>query len=169
VPNYSFDNDPGYWQFPERFRAMVEFAPEIGVRGAFYPMGEDSDDVPMAVIMDMEPGYVIGRHSHPCERFEVIARGTLDIEGRTYVAGDVLTAKPYEFYGPKTAGPDGCMTIEIFSKATGAYTRIAEGPDGEAIPANLLTGVREALHENGVPKKLRSVPKEQRFAPNSTG
>jgi hypothetical protein len=61
------------------------------------------------------------------------------------------------------------MTIEIFSKATGAYTRIAEGPDGEAIPANLLTGVREALHENGVPKKLRSVPKEQRFAPNSTG
>jgi anti-sigma factor ChrR (cupin superfamily) len=157
MATYSMDHDPEYWQFPERYREMVEFGPKIGVRGAFYPLGDpDNENTPMAVVLNMAPGYIVGRHSHPSFRFEVIVRGSIETEGRTLVAGDIMTAEPYEFYGPKICGPEGCTTIEIFSNRVGSHTRIAEGPDGEAIPANLLEGVAAALIENGVPRHLRA-------------
>jgi hypothetical protein len=31
--------------------------------------------------------------------------------------GDVMVSTPNEFYGPHTAGPEGSLSVEIFSRA----------------------------------------------------
>ena len=83
---------------------------------AFFVMGEETDeDAPVVVALRMDPGAITVRHSHPCERVEIIVSGTLIVDGVEYGAGDVMTAKPDEFYGPHVAGPEGCLTYEIFS------------------------------------------------------
>lgn len=139
MPDYSMDNDPAYWHVPERFKELAEFVPTIGVRGAWFPMGdEDDDDVPMAHILHMKPGYVIKRHAHPCERFEVVLRGSIHADGQTLVPGDIMTAHPNEFYGPKTAGPDGCTTLEVFATIRGSFTRVTEDENGGHVITNLL-------------------------------
>ena len=139
MPNYSMDEDAEYWQAPERFRKLLEMAPSMGVKNAIFPLGDPNDEnTAMAVVLQMEPGYVITRHAHPCDRFETVVRGTLEFNGRVYRAGDVLTAKPNEFYGPKTAGKDGCTTIEIFSKAKGVYHRMTQDENGQTVVTNLL-------------------------------
>ena len=139
MANYSMDNDPDYWRVPQRFKELAEFVPSTGARCAWYPMGDENDDeAPIAVVLSMEPGYVITRHAHPCERVEVVLRGSIETEGRTFVAGDVMTAHANEFYGPKVCGPEGCTTLEVFAAARGSYTRITEGPDGEPLSTDLL-------------------------------
>jgi hypothetical protein len=155
MPNYSMDNDPNYWQYPDRFKEMAEFAPEIGARAAYYPLGDAYDEsAPVALVLGMEPGYVVTRHSHPCERFEVVVRGSIETEGKTMIPGDVMTAHAWEFYGPKVAGPNGCTTIEVFATMEGAYTRVVEGDDGQPVVANLLKTLRQALQGSGVPQPV---------------
>jgi len=140
MPNYSMDHDQEYWEVPERFRSLVESLPSIGIRSTYFPLGDvQDDDAPTAVVLQMEPGYVITRHAHPCQRVEVVLRGTIEADdGRTLVPGDVMTADANEFYGPKTAGPEGCTTLEIFSKTIGSFTRISEFPDGSHKTTNIL-------------------------------
>jgi hypothetical protein len=153
MPNYAMDDDPEFWQAPDRFKQLAAFAPEIGAEASYFPMGDpEDDDAPMALVMRMQPGYVITRHTHPCERFEVIVRGSLETGGRTLVAGDVMTAHAWEFYGPKVAGPQGCTTVEVFAKTTGAYLRIVEGEDGAVQTSNLLQDWETALRNSGVPR-----------------
>ena len=48
-----------------------------------------------------------------------------------FVLGDVMTAAPGELYGPHTAGPHGCTTVELFSSA--------DGPDGP-VEVDVRTG-----------------------------
>lgn len=139
MPNYSMDEDPAYWQAPERFKVPFEQSGLMGIRSSYFPLGDPNDDnTPMAVVLEMEPGYVITPHAHQCERFEVVVRGTLTTEGRVYRPGDVLTAKANEFYGPKTAGKDGCTTIEVFAKATGAIFRLTKDASGQVTATNML-------------------------------
>ena len=52
-------------------------------------------------------------------------------------AGDVMVSKAGELYGPKTAGKDGCTTIEVFSTAAGVTQRIEERSDGSIVTTDL--------------------------------
>ena len=139
MPNYSMDHDAEYWQAPERFRSMFEQASTIGNKASLFALGDaNNDDTPMVFVLKMEPGFVLTAHAHPCERFEVIVRGSLEVDCRTLYPGDVLMAAANEIYGPKVAGPEGCTTVEVFAKAIGAYERITEDSHGVRITTNLL-------------------------------
>jgi anti-sigma factor ChrR (cupin superfamily) len=138
MPDYSMDNDPDYWQAPQRFRALFEKMHSLGVRVSYFPLGDaDNDATPVAVVVEMQPGFVIMRHAHPCDRFEVIVRGTLEAEDRVLRVGDVMTSKAGELYGPKKAGKDGCTTIEVFGTAAGVTQRIEERADGSTVTVDL--------------------------------
>jgi len=140
MPNYSMDHDAEFWQAPDRFRVLFELAPKNGSPSSFFPMGDpDDDETPVAVVVNWEPGYVITRHAHTCERFEIVVRGRINDGTRDLVPGDVMTSHAYEFYGPKVAGPEGCTTVEIFSAATGVYQRVSEDENGVPRVHNLLT------------------------------
>jgi anti-sigma factor ChrR (cupin superfamily) len=131
MPDYSMDENPDYWQAPERFRALFEKMHSLGVRVSYFPIGDpNNDDTPVAVVVEMKPGFVIMRHAHPCNRFEVIVRGTLEAEDRVLHVGDVMTSAAGEMYGPKKAGKDGCTTIEVFGAASGVTKRIEERAGG---------------------------------------
>lgn len=148
MPSYSLDHDPEYWQSPERFRSMFEQAGTIGNKASLFAIGDPNDDnTPMAFILQMEPGFVITRHAHPCDRFETIVRGTLDVDGRTLHPGDVLMHAANELYGPKVAGPEGCTTVEVFAKAVGAYERITEQADGTRKTTNLIENFQGGFAE----------------------
>jgi anti-sigma factor ChrR (cupin superfamily) len=138
MPSYAMDDDPDYWQAPERFRALFERLRALGLKASYFPMGDANDDAtPVAVVVEMPPGFVIMRHAHPCARFEVVVRGTLETDGKTLRPGDVMTSAADMLYGPSTAGPDGCTTIEIFATAPGVTQRIEEQPDGSRVTVNL--------------------------------
>jgi anti-sigma factor ChrR (cupin superfamily) len=136
---YSLNDDPKFWQHPDRFTSFAESLPQYHVRGSLFTVADqDRDDAPMAVILDFQPGYVITRHTHDCHRFEVILRGSVQVDGRTYGPGDVMVAKPNEFYGPKVVGPDGATTCEVFEHTTGMIYRFTENEDGTVATENLL-------------------------------
>jgi len=132
------DHDPDYWQAPERFRALFERLRSLGLKASYFPIGDAAkDDTTVAVVIEMPPGFVIMRHAHPCARFEVVVRGTLETEGRVMRPGDVMTSAAEIFYGPSTAGPEGCTTIEIFETAPGVTQRIEQRPDGSIVTVDL--------------------------------
>lgn len=96
---------------------------------------------PAAYCLRMPPDYVLFRHAHPCERFEIVIQGSLEIgDGRVAHAGDIFTAKAGELYGPHTAGPEGCTTIEIFSHLDSMFRQYYEGPNGELLEADNRRG-----------------------------
>ena len=138
MPDYSIDEDPDYWQAPERFRSIFEKLRSLGIRASYFPLGDaNNDSTPVAVVVEMQPGFVIMRHAHPCDRFEVIVRGTLETEDRVLRPGDVMVSAAGELYGPKTAGKDGCTTIEVFGTAAGVTKRIEERADGSTVTVDL--------------------------------
>jgi hypothetical protein len=98
-------------------------------------------DSPSAYLLAMPPGYTLFKHGHPCFRFEVIIQGSIDIgDGQVAGVGDVFTAQPGELYGPHVAGPEGCTTIEFFSRLEAGYLMLYEGPDGEIQTADARKG-----------------------------
>ncbi len=131
MPDYAMDEDPEFWQAPKRFRAIFEKLRSLGIRASYFALGDaDNDATPVAVVVEMPPGFVIMRHAHPCARFETIVRGTLESEDRVLRPGDVMVSAAGELYGPKKAGKDGCTTIEVFGTAPGVTKRIEERADG---------------------------------------
>ena len=138
MPDYSMDEDPDYWQAPERFRAIFEKMRSLGIRASYFPLGDaNNDTTPVAVVVEMPPGFVIMRHAHPCDRFETIVRGTLETDDRVLRPGDVMVSAAGELYGPKHAGKDGCTTIEVFGTASGVTKRIEERADGSTVTVDL--------------------------------
>jgi anti-sigma factor ChrR (cupin superfamily) len=138
MPDYSMDEDPDYWQAPERFRAIFEKLRSLGIKASYFPVGDaKADSTPVAVVVEMPPGFVIMRHAHPCDRFEVIIRGTLESEDRVLRVGDVMVSAAGELYGPKKAGKDGCTTVEVFGAASGVTKRIEERADGSVVTVDL--------------------------------
>jgi hypothetical protein len=87
-------------------------------------------DAPAVVMLNMPAGYRLFRHAHVCHRFEVIVTGSLEVGGQILGPGAVMTARPGEMYGPHVAGPEGCVTAEVFGTHEGVYRVIAEGPTG---------------------------------------
>lgn len=136
-PFGSFPTDPPAW--------FAEILAGSGMNAAAIPLWhlDTKEDMsnPAAYLLRMPAGYELFRHGHPCQRFEVVIQGSLDVgDGRTATVGDIFTADAYTLYGPHTAGPEGCTTIEVFSSVEGMFRLLYEGPDGELIEANALKG-----------------------------
>lgn len=131
MPFYSMD-EPEYWaQMPAKLKHLQ------GVDGmnrvVYFVLSKDPEndpDAPVAAVLEMEPGTVITRHAHDCERFEMIVKGTLEVDDRVLGPGDVMISHAHEEYGPHTAGADGCTTLEVFGTYTGSYMPIYPGPNG---------------------------------------
>lgn len=143
---YFFKKDtPGYWdRYPAHLADMAQIMADSKLTPAtLHVMGEPSDEsAPAALIFTMPPGAVISRHAHKCERFEIILEGSLLVEDMVLGPGDVMLARPGEAYGPHTAGPDGCRTLEIFSTLAGAHHILYETPEG---PLSVDFGSFESL------------------------
>ena len=77
-----------------------------------------SDDDPAAarfVHVVMVPDSVPRlRHSHPGWTTTIVLAGSIDIEGETFTAGQMVVVAPNVVYGPLVPGPDGAVFIEIF-------------------------------------------------------
>lgn len=130
-----------FWATPDGWEWSEEVSTELDVRTALFFLGDPNDDsTPIAVALELQPGGQILRHSHPCDRFEVIVRGSLEIEkGRFLTVGDVMVAKEGEMYGPHRAGPEGCTTIEVFGKISGIKSITYATTDGD-LPMQLNAG-----------------------------
>jgi anti-sigma factor ChrR (cupin superfamily) len=129
--NYA-TTDPGFWgRFPEHLKYMDNAAKLMGVEGATFVLGDPNDETaPAMAVMKMPPNFVLSRHSHRAERVEVIVSGSLDVGDRVLGPGDVMTAGYEEPYGKHVAGPEGCITVEIFSTLSGMHQTMFETPDG---------------------------------------
>src|SRR5262245_6770307 len=108
MPIYSMDQAE-YWITPDNY---IQFE---DLRTSHLLIG-DSPAAPRIVIMDMGPGFVIPRHYHGCERFEVIVKGSLFAGDDELGIGTIMLAHAGEVYGPKVAGPEGCLTVEVFER-----------------------------------------------------
>ena len=130
MPYYSHE-DPGFWDIgPESMRWMKVIAEAINVKFARFPLGDPEDeDTPFASLLFMPPGYELWRHKHECHRVEVIVKGSLQVGDRTFGPGDVMTSEPGQAYGPHVAGPDGALTVEIFSTRRGVQFEFDADPD----------------------------------------
>lgn len=96
---------------------------------------------PAALLLTMPANYTLFRHGHPCQRFEIVVQGSLDLgDGRVASVGDTFTADPYTLYGPHTAGPDGCTTIEIFSAVEGMFRLLSENENGQVTETDSRLG-----------------------------
>jgi hypothetical protein len=112
-------------------------------------------------VIEMAPGGVIAHHAHDCERLEIIVRGSLELPDGTMLGpGDVMVAKPWEFYGPHIAGPDGCVTFEVFSKASEAHAAHFRRPDGSTVRIERLrreAPPADALGMDDVPARVAAI------------
>ena len=142
MPDYFKFSDPAY------FEALA--SPSMRVSGAVTRevmagwilasilMGDDETDpnTPVASMLWIAPGDTLPRHAHDCFRVEVIAVGSLEVAGGEVLhPGDVMVSRPGEYYGPHIAGPEGCLSVEIFSaaKGTNPISDPADGVDEHAV------------------------------------
>ena len=131
MPTFSL-SDPSIWAHAPAFaRPMQEATLAVGCKIAYFALGDpDEEATPIAAVFQMPPGFVLRRHAHPCERFEAVIQGSMDLGDRVAVVGDLMTSGVNEMYGPHTAGPEGCTTVEIFSSRSGSGRAIYDTPDG---------------------------------------
>ena len=105
--------DPEFWQ---RTPKELEQVVQGGLTGlAYFLLGDKKDNPPTVVALRMGPGWVLPRHAHACQRFEIVVQGRLDVGERILQPGDVMISEPGVAYGPHIAGPEGCTTFEIFT------------------------------------------------------
>lgn len=125
---YSVDTKEFWDTCPPDFKHMQE-TPELG-NATYFIMGERADNPATVVALWMPPGSVLPRHAHDSWRFEVIAKGSLDIGEKVLGPGDVMFSEPNSVYGPHVAGPEGCLTFEVFSNFDASHKPIFELPEG---------------------------------------
>jgi hypothetical protein len=112
--------DPSIWENGPEFLQWVR-SPERASEISMFNMSTDPEDpdAPMAMLLRLPPGYVLQRHGHDCYRVEVLIEGSLTVEGgHVLEPGDVSVTEPHVFYGPHIAGPEGSLSVEIFSRST---------------------------------------------------
>jgi hypothetical protein len=122
---------------PDLWASIPDALAHLKARGgdndvAYFLLGssDPATEPPTVVALKMEAGRVLPRHAHNCGRFEVVVSGSLDIGERVLHPGDIMVSSPGVFYGPHVAGPDGCITFEVFSDFRGAHTSMVETADG---------------------------------------
>jgi hypothetical protein len=149
MPQFFRKDAADYWnRYPSHLSDMAQIMANAQLTPAtMHVMGEPADEAaPTALIFTMPPHSVIERHSHLCERFEIILEGSLLVGDMVLGPGDVMTARPGEAYGPHTAGPEGCRTLEVFSTLAGAHHMLYETPQG---PLSVDFGSFESLAAAG--------------------
>ena len=135
MPTFSA-SDPTFWQTsPAALAYTSVFADAVGHKVASFVLGEDDEaESPLALFMKLPPGWVLDRHAHDCHRFEVVLQGSIIVSNDLVLnPGDVSTSGPGEQYGPHMAGPEGSLTLEIFSRQAGlhpVYDSPKEASDG---------------------------------------
>jgi hypothetical protein len=132
-------SSPAFWTSPEDLRSLLIRNDDDGVRLKYLPTDPDNYDAPGAVVMDMPAGFVLYRHSHECDRVEIIVRGSLDIGGRILDAGGIMTADAGTEYGPHVVLEGGATTVEFFTRFSAAWKPVyatATGP----VQVDLLAG-----------------------------
>jgi hypothetical protein len=149
MPSFS-RTDPSFWSLsPKALQYTQVFAEAVDHRVASFVLGDDDDiEAPLALFMNLPPGWVLDRHSHDCHRFEVIIEGSMIVDDNIVLrAGDVGTSEPGESYGPHMAGPNGVLTLEIFSRQSGLH------PDRDhALPADQrITALIDELRAGTIP------------------
>ena len=127
--------DPDFWSSePDFLKPLQALCEPFGLQIRHFVMGDpDVPTTPTAAVLKMPPGHVLVRHSHPCERLEVIVAGTLQVGDEVLVPGDVMQTPAGVMYGPHIAGPDGCTTVEIFSSITGNGNITYDTADGPEV------------------------------------
>jgi hypothetical protein len=79
--------------------------PGVSIRS----LGESSDHGPPVMHVRFAPNYVEAPHWHSVDTFYVITAGEFVVgEEGIYRIGDIRWVRAGTFYGPETAGPDGC-------------------------------------------------------------
>jgi hypothetical protein len=141
---------------PDYFRAATspsevwrrELALAAGTELASIHVGvPDDEHAPVAALMQLPADYVLPKHAHDCYRVEVLISGQLSgPHGEAVSPGDIRTSAPGEFYGPYTAGPDGAVSVEIFSAAN---RRTIWAPDLDPESAQTAALLTAAAAEQG--------------------
>lgn len=128
-------NDEGFWDIgpdDEENSFSRKLAHAMNLTMARFPLGDPDDgQAPMASVLYMPPGYVLWRHRHNCYRFEAIIKGSVTSGDRVLGPGDIMVTKPNEAYGPYTVGPEGMVTVEIFSRTDEMGFETVEDTDPE--------------------------------------
>jgi hypothetical protein len=148
MPLFFKKDSADYWdRYPAHLSDMASIMANSQLTPAtMHVMGDPSDETaPTALIFTMQPGAVIPRHSHTCERFEVILEGSIQVDDMILGPGDVMVAHKGDAYGPHVAGPEGCRTLEIFSTLAGAHNILYETPKGVLA---VEFGTHESLKES---------------------
>lgn len=132
-------DDPAYW---EGVREPLD-----GVRSREFTMGSLPRSAARVLVLEMEPGFVIARHAHNADRFEMIVKGSLHIGEKVYYPGAVMTACAHEYYGPKVCGPEGCTTVEFFAGEVQGESLLFELADGSRVTFDPEAGMPDNLAE----------------------
>jgi hypothetical protein len=127
VATYLSTDDPDFWgKGPEWSADARRLGAMAGYKIRHFVMadsderpGEDAQQPPVVALMYMPPGCFMPRHSHASPRLEFILEGSYECEGRVLGRGDVMVSGPGETYGPNLVGPDGVLSVEIFSTPAG--------------------------------------------------
>lgn len=124
---YYQNTDPGFYsRGPGALVSSQQAGLAAGIDIAYFSLAADAEaaDAPVAGVLRLPPHGVLQRHSHPCYRVEVVVSGSIDTGTAVLTAGDVMTSAPGECYGPHTAGPDGCVSVEMFSRLDGVRSTL---------------------------------------------
>lgn len=143
-----FDDDEYFKTGPEHLEWSRVGTEAIGMKEANWVLSEDptDDEAVLAKVLWMPPGYRLFRHAHDCHRFEIVVKGSIDVgDGKTLKVGDVSVSAPGQYYGPHVAGPEGCLTLEIFSRQVAQYPDLEGEPQGE--DAEMLAKAAKAIGE----------------------
>lgn len=118
---YSAD-DPEFFRIsPASLKYAQIGAEALGMRNAIFALGDPEGPAsPVVVMLSLPPHGLLSRHAHDCWRFEVVIKGSMqDEHGNWLRPGDIRVSKPGEYYGPHRAGPEGVLSAEVFSAASG--------------------------------------------------
>jgi hypothetical protein len=144
---YLSSADEDFWGKGPKWSADArELGALVGIGIRHFVMA-DSDELPgdlasgppVAGMMHLPPGAYIPRHSHGSHRFEVVVQGSYEVDGRVIGPGDVMVSRAGEMYGPMQVGPEGVLTVEVFSSPAGVG---AETPEEDLSTKSLLVKLR---------------------------
>jgi len=140
-------DDDYYESHPDDLQTLTEINAVSNLKTSTYVLGDPLDDnAPTAAIIKYPPNWVLPRHTHACERVEIVIEGSIAVGDLTLGPGDVMEAGAGELYGPHVIGPEGCKTVEIFSTRHGYHLLTFETPDGDLVTQDIASeGATDAV------------------------
>jgi len=153
---YVTADESAFWAVPDRLaviqtrkaKAKAEGREMADFRSTQFILGEPDDDTaPAAYYLEIPPFGVIPFHSHDCDVFMVVIKGSLYVPGKALFPGDAMTARAGEWYGPEVAGPAGCSRIEFLTNQRGFLDVTFRRRDGEVFVNNALDDLPPASAE----------------------